>query len=519
MSSLVTQSVKFGKRKKQQYQDQQQQQLQQQEKEKELQDGQPSPSKRLKTQVSTTVKLNPTDSHLKSEADDTTISSLSTNDNFSLSLPLTTPHSSNTPSSTLSSASSSSASSSSVSASAYSPNKGVDDDSKIKQQDSIKNEDDIPTQDPDDMTDVKSSTNANNVATTADTSSSTTTATSSSTTTATSSSTTTSSTTQQHIILPLTSTEIHKFQEIATMHQLRGYKIVDKDYKSLETQFQYAMGGIYDNPFQPVVNQCGFHFHFTALSALLWVHEHKGIPTDFRVLKTMVRPQKSVSVGVDKVSTDGIKIVGELTDLKERNLALSGCIQSAETNRIYYWRHGQLHRDSNQGPALHDPASKAEQYWEFGQLHREGDLPCLVSTKGDYFEYRIRGQLHRDQGKPARISPEFEEYWQNGLLIRKVDLTNNNNNNTNVGSATVTANAASGAVGNYLAANSFPKVPSSAATLTALNQRASSNSSHSHAHPHSSMALNSDNELSDLEEEQPEEQGEPENSDKENQKP
>ena len=66
-------------------------------------------------------------------------------------------------------------------------------------------------------------------------------------------------------------------------------------------------------------------------------------------------------------------------------------------------------------------------YNEKGQLHRDNDKPAVVSAHGTKFWYQD-GLKHRDGDKPAVIwardsiwARGSKEWWQNGKCIKRVN--------------------------------------------------------------------------------------------------
>lgn len=89
------------------------------------------------------------------------------------------------------------------------------------------------------------------------------------------------------------------------------------------------------------------------------------------------------------------------------------------SGRQAWYRHGQLHREPDKGPAMTFPAGSPVQsvwYWH-GKIHRDGQ-PAVVMADGRGFWYQL-GKLHRpvEEGPALTLANGSQWFFQHGKLL------------------------------------------------------------------------------------------------------
>jgi len=116
--------------------------------------------------------------------------------------------------------------------------------------------------------------------------------------------------------------------------------------------------------------------------------------------------------------SDWQKVADQSLDTVEENDEPPTEIDS-NGNKFWYDVKGQLHRD-NDKPAV-EWASGTKEWFVNEKRHRDNDKPAIEWVSGDK-EWWVNGQLHRDNDKPAvEWADGYKAWWENGKFIRRED--------------------------------------------------------------------------------------------------
>ena len=75
---------------------------------------------------------------------------------------------------------------------------------------------------------------------------------------------------------------------------------------------------------------------------------------------------------------------------------------------VYRNEKGEVHRDDDKPAAIYPDGKK--EWWVNDRLHRDNDLPAVIYPNGDR-EWWVNDELHRDNDKPAVMYANGIKYW------------------------------------------------------------------------------------------------------------